>query len=99
MTRPRTPSRDTPAHGERMVVWFVPGSGRVRFTASKKIGNAVERNRARRILRAAWRLSGLETDDEHDVMLSARPRIEGARAQDLMTEMTQLVECARSAAP
>jgi hypothetical protein len=33
------------------------------------------------------------------VMLSARPRIEGARAQDLMTEMTQLVERARSAAP
>ena len=82
-----------------MVVWFVPGSGRVRCIAGRKIGSAVERNRARRILRAAWRLSGLETGDEHDAVLSARPRIEGARAQDLMTEMTELVERARPTAP
>ena len=82
-----------------MVVWFVPGSGRVRCIAGRKIGNAVERNRARRILRAAWQLSGLETGDEHDVVLSARPDIEGARAQDLMTEMTELVERARASAP
>jgi ribonuclease P protein component len=82
-----------------MVVWFVPGSGRVRCIAGRKIGKAVERNRARRILRAAWRLSGLEIDDEYDVVLAARPRIVGAKAQDLMTEMTELVERARSAAP
>jgi len=30
-----------------------PGAGRVGFTATKKIGNAVKRNRARRRLRAA----------------------------------------------
>ncbi|MFL5767445.1 MAG: ribonuclease P protein component [Actinomycetota bacterium] len=99
MSRDRAHARGAPAHGERMVVWFVPGSGRVRCITGKKIGNAVERNRARRILRAAWRLSGLETGDEYDVVLSARPRIEGARAQDLMTEMTELVERARLTAP
>jgi ribonuclease P protein component len=81
-----------------MVVWFVPGSGRVRCIAGKRIGNAVRRNRARRILRAAWRLSGLETGDEHDVVLTARPRIAGARTQDLMTEMTELVARARPTA-
>ena len=80
-----------------MVLWSVPGSGDVTFIAGRKIGSAVRRNRARRILRAAWRMSGLETGDEHDVVLSARPTIEGARAQDLMTEMTDLLMRARSA--
>jgi ribonuclease P protein component len=80
-----------------MVLWFVPGSGRVRIVASRKIGTAVQRNRARRILRAAWRMSGVEIGNEHDVVLSARPSIEGARAQDLMTEMTELLQRARAA--
>jgi ribonuclease P protein component len=82
-----------------MVLWFVPGSGGVTFIAGRKVGSAVHRNRARRIHRAAWRMSGLETGNEHDVVLSARPTIEGARAQDLMTEMSDLLRRARSAPP
>jgi ribonuclease P protein component len=82
-----------------MVLWVVPGSGNVTFIAGRGIGSAVRRNRARRILRAAWRMSGLETGNERDVVLSARPSIEGARAQDLMTEMTELLKRAQSAAP
>ena len=48
------------------------GYVRAGITASKKIGNAVKRNRARRVIRAA--LSGLmgEIDGSFDIVLVAR---------------------------
>jgi len=44
------------AHSESLVLFFLPseGSRKVGFTATKKIGNAVKRNRAKRRLRALF---------------------------------------------
>ena len=72
------------------MVFLAPGPGRIAAIASKRIGGAVKRNRARRILRAAWAevrpLAG-----EHDAVLVARAAIDGASSRELVDEMTALV--------
>ena len=65
-----------PARGERVIVFLAPGADRVAVIAGKRVGGAVERNRARRVLREAWR----------------QVEIVGAKSQDLVSEMTELLE-------
>ena len=48
------------------------GPARVGFTVSKKVGNAVERNRVRRRLREMVRLSPLPLPNGHDYVLVGR---------------------------
>lgn len=80
-----------PVHGQRLVLFVAPGSGEVAFVAGRRIGGAVERNRARRILREALRQVAPRGVPEHDVVLVAREGIRGARTPDLATEMTELL--------
>jgi ribonuclease P protein component len=47
-------------------------SGRVAFIAGKRLGNAVKRNRAKRLLRAAFREAG-GPQAHRDILLIARP--------------------------
>lgn len=84
-----------PVHGRRMVLFLAPGSGDVAYVAGRKIGGAVERNRARRILRAALRQVAPGGVADHDVVLVAREDIRGARSQDLTAEMGELLEQGR----
>lgn len=79
------------SHGDRVVVFLAPGSGEVAFVAGRRVGGAVERNRARRILRAAWRQVARDLSNGMDVVLVARPAIRGAKSQDLVDEMKRLV--------
>jgi ribonuclease P protein component len=51
----------------------------------------VERNRARRILRAALRELAPRGIEGHDIVLVAREGIRGARTQDLIAEVTELL--------
>jgi ribonuclease P protein component len=74
-----------------MVLFVAPGSGGFALVAGRKVGGAVQRNRARRILRAALRQVAPRGVDGHDIVLVAREAIRGARTQDLITEMTQLL--------
>jgi ribonuclease P protein component len=74
-----------------MVLFVAPGSGEFALVAGKKIGGAVQRNRARRVLRAAIREVAPRGVEGHDVVLVAREAIRGARTQDLITEMTELL--------
>lgn len=80
-----------PVHGTRMVLFVAPGSGQFALVAGRKVGGAVERNRARRVLRAALREVAPRGMEGHDIVLVAREAIRGARTQDLIAEMTELL--------
>jgi len=80
-----------PRHGERVVVFLAPGSGEMAVVAGRRVGGAVHRNRARRILRAAWRRIAPAPGVDTDVVLVARASIRGASSDDLVDEMTGLL--------
>jgi ribonuclease P protein component len=77
--------------GGRVVAFVARGAGRAAFVAGKRIGGAVERNRARRVLRAAWREVRPLLLEEADVVWVARGSIRGAKTQDVVAEMTELL--------
>jgi ribonuclease P protein component len=77
-------------HGDRVVLFLAPGSGDSAVVAGRRVGGAVDRNRARRILRAAWREVTVAPDGD-DVVLVARAGIRGSKTQDLVAEMTELL--------
>ena len=54
------------------------GCGRVAFVAAKRLGNAVHRNRCKRVLREAARMCGLPAKGA-DVILFATPATFGAK--------------------
>ncbi len=73
-----------------MVVFLAPGPERLAVVAGKRLGGAVERNRARRVLRAAWpQVAALAPGS--DAVLVARAAIRTATTQDLVSEMTNLL--------
>jgi ribonuclease P protein component len=78
-------------HGGRVVVLLAPGQGGTAVVASRDVGGAVQRNRARRILREAWRRVSPQVGDGYDAVLVARQAIRGAMTQDLVAEMTELI--------
>lgn len=75
-----------------MVLFVAPGTGRVAVVAGRRIGSAVRRNRARRILRAAWREIALRVGPDRDVVLVAKRPILEAKTQDLVAEMNGWIE-------
>jgi ribonuclease P protein component len=77
-------------HGGRVVLFLAPGSGDSAVVAGRRVGAAVQRNRAKRILRAAWREVAPAEGDE-DAVLVARSGIRGSTTQDLVAEMTELL--------
>jgi ribonuclease P protein component len=80
-----------PAHGKLVVLFVAPGSRDSAFIAARRVGGAVQRNRARRILREAWRQVSAQVVEGSDVVLVAREAIRGAKTQDLVAEMSELV--------
>lgn len=78
-------------HAKRVVLFLAPGSSGVAVVASRRVGGAVQRNRARRILREAWREVAPLAGDGNDVVIVAREAIRGAKTQDLVAEMTELL--------
>jgi ribonuclease P protein component len=70
------------AHGsERVVVYVITG---------RRVGGAVARNRARRLLREAWRALGAGVEAGHDLVLVARGPFGRARAPELIEEIEGL---------
>jgi ribonuclease P protein component len=78
-----------------VVVFVAPGPGSTAFVAGRRIGGAVLRNRARRILRAAWRELADEVEDGYDGVVVARAAIVGARTQELVAEVAELLSRAQ----
>lgn len=84
------------SYAHPLVILIVSPNGldklRFGFAASKKIGKAVGRNRAKRVLRAAMReLHPLLTPGS-DILLIARPAIIEASYQDVLRALNYLLD-------
>jgi len=86
------------AHHGELVVMITRQEASVRrgvgFVASKKVGNAVRRNRARRLLREAWRhLRGqvLEPTGHMHVVLIARRALPDRSPDDVTRDLRTLM--------
>lgn len=69
-----------------VTAYFFPNKlpvNRLGITTGKKIGNAVERNRARRIIRAAYRLNEINFPIGFDIVFVARPDIMNRKATEI----------------
>lgn len=69
-----------------IVTYAVPNrlkATRIGVTASKKVGNAVKRNRARRIILAAYRPLEDKVKTGYDIVLVARAKTPLAKSTDL----------------
>lgn len=73
--------------GSRHVVLLFRKNGmsvsREAFIASKKVGNSVQRNRARRLMKEAFRTSGMRLSAGYDVAFIARNTITDAKCADV----------------
>lgn len=69
------------------------------FTASRKVGGAVQRNRARRLLREAVRLQMDAIRSGWDLVFVARPAIVTARFSEVEEACTNLLRRARLLRP
>ena len=61
---------------------------RLGITTSKKIGNAVKRNRARRILRAAYNSISEKLTGKFDIVFVARKSTPSIKSYDVLKEMS-----------
>ena len=74
------------------MLFVAPGAGELALVAGKRVGGAVQRNRARRVLRAAVHEVAPHGVEGHDVVLVAREAMRDAGTQDLVVEMIELLE-------
>lgn len=72
-------------------MFAAPGGEGVAFVAGRRLGSAVVRNRARRILRAAWREATSHVQPHNRIVLVTRSPILGARSSDLVPELVGLL--------
>lgn len=79
--------------GRYMVLWLRSGEGaalRLGVVASRVIGKAFQRNRAKRRLREVWRTNRHHLHGEYDVVLVARRHILTAKWLDVVDELARL---------
>lgn len=67
------------------------GSCRMGITASKKIGNAVQRNRARRVIREAFRQVNLPLKGNFDIVFVARSKTVFKKSTDIYNVMLPML--------
>lgn len=70
-------------------------TARMGITTSKKIGNAVQRNRARRVVREAYRTLLPRIRPGFDVVLVARKKTWSIKMGDVLRELTKKLAEAR----
>ena len=60
---------------------------RLGLSVSKKVGGAVKRNRAKRIIRAAYATLSHELVRGNLIVISAKPEINGQKSRDIAREL------------
>ncbi len=77
----------------RVVLYVAPGDGpsRAAWVTGKRAGGAASRNRARRLLREAWRVLWPRVRENHDLVLVARGPFGKARSPEVTEEIEDLL--------
>jgi len=85
--------------GERYTVLFYKKNGfsynRTAFLASKKVGNSVERNRARRLMKESYRFLKDDIKIGYDLIFIARRSINGKKEYHVRKSMKRSIEKSR----
>lgn len=78
-----------------IVMYYKPNKldyNRVGFSVSKKVGKSVVRNRAKRLIKEAYRLNETSTTHGFDLVFIARVRIVEANFLDIEKSMRRLLK-------
>lgn len=83
----------SPRTSERVVLYVAPGAGppRAAWVTGKRVGGAVARNRARRLLRETWRSLAPRVGEGHELVFVARGPFGDVRAPELIEEIEDLL--------
>ena len=84
------------SRGSRFAVILYKRNGlkftRTAFVASKKVGNSVQRNRSRRLMRAAYRAVEPNVKSGSDIIFVARAAINGCREPEVERQLKKTLE-------
>lgn len=78
-----------------VVMYWLPnklGVNRIGISVSKKVGNAVTRNRVKRLIREVYRVNGEGIRQGYDIVFVARVRTNQATYQDIKRAMKTVMK-------